>query len=109
MAAGITITVTTREGEHNSLTTRPGQQTLMQLLFDEDQGIEAACGGCASCATCHVFVSDDWVALLPERDGVENMLLEYQENFDPHRSRLSCQVQLTAGMDGLSLTVAPEE
>ena len=54
-------------------------------------------------------VYDDWVQRLPERDDIESMLLQYQENFDQKKSRLSCQIKLSQDMDGLSLRVAPEE
>jgi 2Fe-2S ferredoxin len=105
----ITINVTNREGQESAIENRPGQDNLMQLLYDADQDIEAVCGGCASCATCHVLVSDDWVQRLPERDDIESMLLQYQEHFDQEKSRLSCQIKLTQDMDGLSLRIAPEE
>lgn len=105
----ITINVTNREGTDSAIENQPGQDNLMQLLYDADQDIEAVCGGCASCATCHVLISDDWVERLPERDDIESMLLQYQEHFDQKRSRLSCQLKLTQEMDGLSLQIAPEE
>ncbi len=109
MDVGITINVHTGEDQRNALQTRPGQRTVMDVLFDEDQGIEAICGGCASCATCHVFVHEEWLSRLPERDEIEEMLLQYQEHFDARRSRLSCQLNLTEAIDGLTLEVAPQE
>ena len=48
MDAGITINVQTGDDQRHTLVTRPGQRTVMDVLFDEDQGIEAVCGGCAS-------------------------------------------------------------
>ena len=105
----ITIHVTTRDGVQNELQSRPGQDTLMQVLYDADQGVEAVCGGCASCATCHIFVADDWMGRLPPRDDIETMLLQYQEHFDPEHSRLSCQLNLSEDMDGIRLRIAPEE
>jgi 2Fe-2S ferredoxin len=109
MADQIQITVTNREGMQTTLRQAPGQDTLMQVLFENEQGVEAVCGGCASCATCHVFIQDDWVERIPPRQQVEDLLLTYSDHFDARTSRLSCQIQLTADMDGLSLTVAPEE
>ena len=105
----ITINVTNREGAVTALENQPGQDNLMQLLYDAEQDIEAVCGGCASCATCHVLIDDDWVQSLPERDDIESMLLQYQEHFDTEKSRLSCQIKLSQDMDGLSLRIAPEE
>jgi ferredoxin, 2Fe-2S len=109
MDAGITINVQTGDDQRHTLVTRPGQRTVMDVLFDEDQGIEAVCGGCASCATCHVFIHDDWLSRLPERGEIEEMLLQYQEHFDERRSRLSCQLDLSQDLDGLTLEVAPQE
>jgi 2Fe-2S ferredoxin len=106
---GINVTVIRRDGSQEALVSESSQKTLMNLLYDEDQGIEAVCGGCASCATCHVLISEDWAEKLPERGEVEDMLLQYQEHFDQGRSRLSCQIDLNADLDGLVVEIAPEE
>ncbi len=105
----ITVNVIDREGREHILTTRPGQSSLMDLLYDADLNVEAVCGGCASCATCHIFISDDWLDKVPERDDVQNMLLQYQSHFSGTSSRLSCQMPLSESLDGLRLTIAPEE
>ena len=76
----ITINVVDRQGGEHILTTKPGQSTLMDVLYDEDLDVEAVCGGCASCATCHIFVNEDCLDRLPERDDIQNMLLQYQGN-----------------------------
>ena len=107
--SGIQINVTDRDGVVTRITSNPSQENLMQLLYDNDMDIEASCGGCASCATCHVFIGTDWNSKLPKRDSIEDVLLEFQEHFDPESSRLSCQVLLNESMDGLSLRIAPEE
>jgi 2Fe-2S ferredoxin len=107
--SAIQINVTDRDGVVTLITSNPSQKNLMQLLYDNDMDIEASCGGCASCATCHVFIDSDWHSKLPERDSIEDTLLEFQEHFDPESSRLSCQVLLNESMDGLSLRIAPEE
>ena len=51
MSGSISVNVTTREGEQRTVTQGAGHQTLMQVLYDEDIGVEAICGGCTSCAT----------------------------------------------------------
>ena len=109
MSDPIQITVVDREGVQSMLTQAAGQDTLMQVLFEKEQGVEAVCGGCASCATCHVYISDEWVDRIPPRQQVEDLLLTYSDHFDARTSRLSCQIQLTPDMDGLALSVAPEE
>ena len=68
MSEAISVHVTTREGEQRTVTQGADHQTLMQVLYDEDLGIEAICGGCISCATCHVLIEPEWMSKLPERD-----------------------------------------
>jgi 2Fe-2S ferredoxin len=104
----ISINVIRRSGEHATLTAQTGD-TLMQVLFDADLDIEARCGGCASCATCHVYVAPEWMDKLPARDEIEEMLLQYEEHYDQKRSRLSCQLKLDEALSGLQVEVAPEE
>ena len=82
---------------------------LMETLREYDYGVTAICGGLCSCATCHVFVHPDWVARLPAPQGDEKELLVELQHYDPQRSRLSCQVDFTPALDGLRLTVAPDE
>ncbi|MBT4854428.1 MAG: 2Fe-2S iron-sulfur cluster binding domain-containing protein [Halieaceae bacterium] len=103
------ITVISRDGVTSTLEQSAGQATLMQLLFENDQGVEAACGGCASCATCHVYIAEEWVSRLPPREQVEDLLLAYSDHFDSGRSRLSCQISMTSELNGLVLEIAPEE
>ena len=95
MTSVISVKVTTRDGEEKTVTQGAGHTTLMQMLYEEDIGVEAVCGGCASCATCHVLIDPNWMGKLPERDQAELMLLQYAEFYDPERSRLSCQLALT--------------
>jgi 2Fe-2S ferredoxin len=81
---------------------------LMEPLRDLDAGISAICGGMCSCATCHVYVDPEWVSKLPAAMSDEtDMLRDLTTRRD--NSRLSCQIQLTAAVDGLRVTIAPEE
>ena len=81
---------------------------VMETLRDLDYGVAAICGGMCSCATCHVYVDPDWLERLPEPMSDERELLtelsHYQDN-----SRLSCQIEFTPELDGLRLTIAPDE
>jgi 2Fe-2S ferredoxin len=86
----------------------PLSGVLMEPLRDMDDGVSAICGGMCSCATCHVYVDEAWRARLPapmsdETDMLKD-LVSYREN-----SRLSCQIQLSAALDGLRVTIAPED
>jgi 2Fe-2S ferredoxin len=103
-----TIYVTDREGKEHVLEVEVGL-TLMEPLREIDGGIEALCGGMCSCATCHVYIDDQWSTKLSERGDDELELLEDTECFRGVVSRLSCQVTMTEELDGIRLVVAPEE
>ncbi len=82
--------------------------TLMEVGRQHGvQGIVAQCGGACACATCHVYVAPDWFARLDPREEMEEGMLE--DAWEPRAtSRLSCQVHITADLDGLEVTV-PEQ
>ena len=82
---------------------------LMEILREYDFGIAASCGGFCSCATCHVYVDPSWVERLPDRQSDESELLTMLTTYDKASSRLSCQVEFTPALEGIVLTVAPEE
>ena len=103
-----TIYVTDREGNEHVLQMENGMN-LMDPLREIDGGIEALCGGMCSCATCHVFIEAEWSAKLGEARDDELELLEDTECFNGDKSRLSCQIKMSDELDGMRLTVAPEE
>lgn len=65
-------------------------------------GIDGDCGGAAACATCHVFVDPAWLAATGEQTAMEASMLEFAEGVEAN-SRLACQIQVTARLDGLIL------
>jgi 2Fe-2S ferredoxin len=76
-----------------------------------DNGIDellALCGGCCSCATCHVHVDPAFADKLPAMSEDESDLLDSSDHRN-ERSRLSCQIQFSAALDGLKVTIAPED
>lgn len=102
------LAVTDRQGRHVEIEGQTGI-SVMENIRELDDSVDAICGGLCSCATCHVHIDPDWVAKLPPRHEEEDFLVSDSEYFDPERSRLSCQIMLTDELDGLTLTVAPEE
>ena len=100
------IFVTDRNGVEHELQADQ-DLTLMEIIRDKDLGIEASCGGCCACATCHVYVSLKWISKLNQKDDDEESMLdqafEVKEN-----SRLSCQIKYTNELDGIKLIIAPE-
>jgi len=102
------IVVTDRAGEEHEIDIEPGTN-IMEPLRELDSGVEALCGGMCSCATCHVFLEPEWFAKLDSVDDDELELLEETECFRADQSRLSCQVDYSDKLDGMRLTIAPEE
>ncbi|MBB4614311.1 2Fe-2S iron-sulfur cluster-binding protein [Novosphingobium taihuense] len=103
-----TLKVTDRAGHERAIESEGGV-SVMEIIrdngFDE---LLALCGGCCSCATCHVYVDEEFAAKLPSRSEDENDLLDSSDH-KTDRSRLSCQIAFTAALDGLKVTLAPED
>ena len=100
------IAVTDREGNKQILK-GDSNSTLMEIIRDEGLEIEAACGGCCACATCHVYIDDKWLNKIDPKDDEEESMLD--QAFDvKSNSRLSCQINLSDELDGLELELAPE-
>jgi len=85
--------------------------TLMEVAVDNNiSGMVAECGGACACATCHVYIADEWIAKLPamDDDDMEDAMLDTAQDRQPG-SRLSCQIEITPELDGLTVTVADNE
>lgn len=102
------LIVVNRAGEETAVDAADGL-TVMEAIrdngFDE---LLALCGGCCSCATCHVHVDPAFADRLPAMSEDEDDLLESSD----HRvatSRLGCQIPLTPDLDGLKVAIAPED
>jgi 2Fe-2S ferredoxin len=102
------LIVVTRDGEEHALEGETGL-TVMEIIreagFDE---LLALCGGACSCATCHVFVDDDWADKLKPISADENDLLDSSEHRKSN-SRLSCQISFGSALDGMRVEIAPED
>ena len=101
------LIVVTREGEEREI---DGQTGLSVMEVIRDAGIDeilALCGGCCSCATCHVHVDPEFAAKLPKMSEDENDLLDSTSDRDEF-SRLSCQIDMTEALDGLKVRIAAE-
>ncbi len=76
--------------------------TVMEGARDNNiPGIEADCGGACACSTCHVYVDDAWVGKLPQKDAMEEDMLDFAWEPDLEKSRLTCQLKVTDDLDGL--------
>ncbi|RIV87854.1 2Fe-2S iron-sulfur cluster-binding protein [Aurantiacibacter zhengii] len=103
-----TLIVTNRSGEETAVEVASGL-TVMEAIrdngFDE---LLALCGGCCSCATCHVHVDPAFKDKLPGMSEDEDDLLDSSDHRDDN-SRLSCQIPFTDALDGLKVTIAEED
>jgi len=102
------LIVVNRAGEESAIDVADGL-TVMEAIrdngFDE---LLALCGGCCSCATCHVHVDPAFKNALPAMSEDEDDLLESSDHRDEN-SRLGCQIPFTADLDGLKVTIAEED
>lgn len=102
------LTIIGREGKAHALEANAGLN-LMEIIrehgFDE---LLALCGGCCSCATCHVHVYPEFAGKVPRMCADEDDLLESSSN-RTDTSRLSCQIPFGNHLDGLRVTIADED
>jgi len=101
-----TVWLTRRDGSTEAVEARSGRSLMLNIR--KTGQIQAICGGCASCGTCHVYVAEDWAERLPPIQAEEETILAFSDWRQPN-SRLSCQVKVTDELDGLCVTVAPED
>ncbi|MFM6951019.1 MAG: 2Fe-2S iron-sulfur cluster-binding protein [Novosphingobium sp.] len=102
------LVVVNRAGEEKTVEASAGLSVMEAIRDNGFDELLALCGGCCSCATCHIHVDAAWADKLPAMSEDENDLLDSSD----HRSdasRLSCQIQLTDALDGLKVTIAPED
>ena len=100
------IIVKDREGNVQELSADIGL-TLMEIIRDAGMDIEAACGGCCACATCHLYVDKDWFSKLVTKKDDEESMLDQTFNLKVN-SRLGCQIEFNDGLDGIKVELAPE-
>ena len=100
------IFVTDREENTYELKAETGL-TLMEIIRDAGLDIEAACGGCCACATCHLYIDKDWIEKIPKIEIDEESMLDQAFNVEDN-SRLGCQIEFNDGLDGIKVELAPE-
>ncbi|AHE56087.1 2Fe-2S iron-sulfur cluster-binding protein [Sphingomonas sanxanigenens] len=102
------LIVVTREGTEQAV---EGEAGLSVMEVIRDHGFDellALCGGCCSCATCHIHVDPAFADKLPPMSEDENDLLDSSDH-RTDQSRLSCQIPFAEELDGLRVTIAPED
>ena len=104
----LTVEVTTRDGRRKAVSAVVGRSLMENLRAAGIEEILALCGGCCSCGTCQVYVDEAWTARLEPVSPLEDEVLDTTDVRRP-TSRLSCQIIMDQALDGLVLTVAPED
>jgi 2Fe-2S ferredoxin len=87
-------------GKEHVVDVAPGFSVMQGALNNSVRGVIAECGGACSCATCHVYVDSAWIEKLDHKTEEETAMLDAVCEPKPN-SRLSCQIKITEGLDGL--------
>lgn len=93
------------DGTNQTEAVEEGMNLMDAAVQADVAGIDGDCGGCLSCATCHVYVDDAWTGVVGEPDLMEEGMLEVVEAERKATSRLSCQISMAPELDGLVLHV----
>ena len=99
------ITWKMEDGSEISADVEDGLNLMDAAVDNNVPNIEGECGGCLSCATCHVFADPDWFVKTGEIDDIEDTMLEMTDVERRDNSRLSCQIIASPELDGLVLYV----
>jgi 2Fe-2S ferredoxin len=104
----VKITFVQPDGSSVEVDAKVGGTVMEAAVNNMVKGIDADCGGACACATCHVYVSDEWKEKLQSAEVMESDMLEYA--FEPDASsRLSCQLRITSEMEGLVIRVPSQQ
>ena len=103
-----TITYKHVDGTATEVEVDNGYSVMEGAINANVPGIVAECGGACACATCHAYVDESWLDRLPEMDDMEDAMLDaaYERR---DNSRLTCQLEVSDDLDGLTVTVADNE
>lgn len=97
------ITFIDFEGTERQVDATNGDSLMEAATSNNVPGIDADCGGACACATCHVYIDENWVSVVGQPLELEAEMLEVAEDVRPN-SRLACQVKVSDEMEGLRVT-----
>ncbi|MBT2324799.1 2Fe-2S iron-sulfur cluster binding domain-containing protein [Variovorax paradoxus] len=98
------ITFIEFNGARHTVEASVGQSLMKAAVSNSVPGIDAECGGACACATCHVYIADDWLAHIGDPIGNEKEMLDFANEVQPN-SRLACQISIRPDMDGLVVSM----
>jgi len=97
-----TILYQSHDGGIREVDVPDGTSVMEGAVRNSVPGIDGDCGGACACATCHVYIADEWLAHLAPQSDMERSMLDFAENVRPN-SRLGCQIKMDARLSGLQL------
>ena len=98
------ITYIEHNGTEHTVNVTSGMTVMEAALRNNIPGVDADCGGACACATCHVYVNEEWLDKTGERSAMEESMLDFAEGVQEN-SRLSCQIKVSDDLDGLKVTM----
>ncbi len=101
------ITFITSDGNRQEVDAESGSTVMEAAIKNAIPGIEAECGGACACATCHVYVDENWAEKTGSPEAMEEDMLDFAFDVRP-TSRLSCQIKVADELDGLVVNI-PEQ
>ena len=93
------------DGSVRSIDAANGRNLMEVAILNNVRGVDGECGGCCSCATCHVYVDERYHEKLPEPDEMEDELLEGVASERRPTSRLGCQIIVSDALDGMQVGI----
>lgn len=100
-----TVTYVETDGTERRVDVPNGTSLMLGAVKNNIRGIDAECGGACSCATCHIYVDPSWLGRLSPVDDMEDEMLQGCAAVRLPESRLSCQIEVQPGLDGLVVRV----
>ena len=102
------ITYIENSGKSHTVDVKNGLTVMEGAIQNDIPGIDADCGGGMSCATCHVYVKENWFDKIPKKEDGEDDMLDMA--FEPSKfSRLSCQIVVSDELEGLVVNVPAKQ
>ncbi|RVU16358.1 2Fe-2S iron-sulfur cluster-binding protein [Methylobacterium oryzihabitans] len=99
----VQITYVDAKGTPRTVKGEVGSTVMETALRNNVPGIDAECGGACACATCHVYVAEEWQDRVGPAEPMEQDMLDFASDVRPN-SRLCCQIRVTPEIDGLTVT-----
>ena len=91
------------DGTRREVEAKKGTTVMEAAVQNMVPGIDADCGGACACATCHVYVAEEWMSKLKGKEDMEDSMLDFAEDVQDN-SRLSCQIILSDELDGITVS-----